>query len=128
MAPASYIIVFNPADTPAAADDEGRVIAGGTHDVAHASAEQVKAALTAGRLVAVELGEDPSPEARDLFKEVEARNKRAGQFGQMSAEDLHALAVESALGGETATKAELVHALTMHPSAQATRPAAKTEE
>lgn len=125
MAP-GYVPVFNPSDTPAAADDEGRIIGGGELGVALAGSEQVGAALEAGRLIKLtELGEDPTDEAVAVFDRADELTKRAKEFAGMSDGDLHALGaklelpVEARAGG----KADLVHALTMHPTAQAARPA-----
>lgn len=129
---AGYVPVFNPSDTPAAADDDGRVIGGGELGVALAGSEQVAAALDAGRLVKLaELGDDPTPEARAVFDLADERTKRAKQFAGMSDGDLHALGAELDLdtSARAGGKADLVHALTMHPTAQAAaRPAKQTEE
>lgn len=114
----SYRLVFNPTGGPQQTDDEGRVLGAGEYGVAYAPSSTVKDAVDAGRLVEPEIGDDDLPaelaKVVDLADELERRHKA---FAALPADDVQAIAGELELGPYP-SKAELAHALAMHPSAQ----------
>jgi hypothetical protein len=117
----AYLLVFNPTSSPQHTDDEGRVLGAGEFGPALRSSSAVKDSLAAGRLVEAQVGDDHvDPAVRKELDRLDELEARHASFTSLDDARLHRLGAELELddGVRSGGKADLVHALTMHPSAK----------